>query len=106
HGIDFAINEYNSLKAAKDTTYDFSESELNTLGYQLLSENKKTDAVQIFKLNTISYPNSSNAFDSLGDAYVEVRDKDSAIISYQKAIDIDKNNIQSLDKLNHLKNLK
>jgi CubicO group peptidase (beta-lactamase class C family) len=106
HGIDFAINEYNSLKAAKDTTYDFSESELNTLGYQLLSENKKTDAVQIFKLNTISYPNSSNAFDSLGDAYVEVRDKDSAIISYQKAIDLDKNNIQSLDKLNHLKNLK
>ena len=67
---------------------------------------KKTDAVQIFKLNTISYPNSSNAFDSLGDAYVEVRDKDSAIISYQKAIDLDKNNIQSLDKLNHLKNLK
>jgi len=106
HGIEFAINVYDSLKAAKDTTYDFSESELNTLGYQLLSENKKNDAVQIFKLNTISYPSSSNAFDSLGDAYVEVHDKDSAIMSYQKAIDLDKNNIQSLNKLNRLKELK
>jgi hypothetical protein len=51
-------------------------------------------------------PMGKNAFDSLGDAYAEVRDKVSAIISYQKAIDLDKNNIQSLDKLNHLKNLK
>ena len=106
HGIDFAINLYDSLKVVNDTTYDFSEAELNTLGYQLLSEDKKNDGVQIFKLNTISYPNSSNAFDSLGDAYVAIRDKDSAIASYQKAVELDKTNVQSRDKLNRLKKLK
>jgi len=106
HGGNVAVNVYDSLRAARDTTYDFSESELNTLGYQLLSENKKMEAVQIFRLNTISYPNSSNAFDSLGDAYVEIRDKDEAIKSFQKAVDLDKNNIQSINKLNRLKQLK
>jgi CubicO group peptidase (beta-lactamase class C family) len=106
HGVDFAIKTYDSLRAANDTTFDFSESELNTLGYQLLSENRKNDGVQIFKLNAVRYPNSSNAFDSLGDAYSAIRDKDSAIASYQKAVDLDKNNIQSRDKLNRLKNLK
>jgi len=106
HGVDFAIKTYDSLRAAHDTTYDFSESELNTLGYQLLSEDKKNDGVQIFKLNTLNYPTSSNAFDSLGDAYSAIRDKDSAIASYQKAVELDKNNVQSRDKLNRLKKLK
>ena len=106
HGVDFAIKIYDSLRVANDTTYDFSESELNVLGYQLLSENRKNDGIQIFKLNAVHYPNSSNAFDSLGDAYSAIRDKDSAIASYQKAVDLDKNNIQSRDKLNRLKNLK
>ena len=104
-GINVALNMYDSLKAANDTTYDFAESELNTLGYQLVSENKLDGAIAIFKLNTISYPKSSNAFDSLGDAYVAVRDKDDAIKSYQIAIDLDKNNLESIRKLNNLKKL-
>ena len=106
NGIDFALKMYDSLEISKNMTYDFSESELNTLGYQLLSENRKNDAVKIFKLNTYSYPGSSNAFDSLGDAYAETQNKDSAILSYQKAVDLDKNNIQSLQKLNRLKKIK
>jgi len=105
NGIDFALKMYDSLETSKNMTYDFSESELNTLGYQLLSENRKNEAVKIFKLNTFTYPNSSNAFDSLGDAYSEIHNKDSAISSYQKAIDLDKSNIQSVQKLNRLKKL-
>jgi CubicO group peptidase (beta-lactamase class C family) len=105
-GINVALNMYDSLKTANDTTYDFAESELNTLGYQLVSETKLNDAIAIFKLNTTSYPKSSNAFDSLGDAYVAVRDKDDAIKSYQIAIDLDKNNLESIRKLNNLKKLK
>jgi tetratricopeptide (TPR) repeat protein len=105
-GINVALNMYDSLKAANDTTYDFAESELNTLGYQLVSETKFNDAIAIFKLNTTSYPKSSNAFDSLGDAYVAVRDKDDAIKSYQTAIDLDKNNLESIRKLNNVKKLK
>ncbi len=99
-----ALDRFYSLKASHDTLYDFAESELNTLGYELLGDHKKSEALHVFKLNTIWYPRSSNAFDGLGDAWVEVYQKDSAIHCYQKAIELDGNNLQSRDKLAHLKN--
>jgi Tfp pilus assembly protein PilF len=61
--------------------------------------------LQFLKLNTTSYPNSSNAFASLGDAYVAAHNKDLAIKSYQTAIELDKNNLESLNNLNNLKKL-
>ena len=104
-GIQSAANMYNALIASKDSTYDFAESELNTLGYQLLGENKSKEGIAIFELNTKTYPNSSNAFDSLGDAYASAHDKDLAIKNYQKAVDLDKNNLESQAKLKKLKQL-
>jgi CubicO group peptidase (beta-lactamase class C family) len=102
-GISAALHTFDSLKASNDTLYDFAESELNTLGYELIGENKKPEALQIFRLNTLCYPSSSNAFDGLGDAYLEVHQKDSAINCYQKAVGLDGNNLQSRDKLAKLK---
>jgi hypothetical protein len=37
-GIDAAMRLYGSLRTEAAQDYDFSESELNTLGYQLLGE--------------------------------------------------------------------
>src|SRR5205085_12294894 len=69
-GIQAAIKSYESLRAANDATYDFGESELNALGYQLLNgDHKMSDAIEVFRLNTSAHPNSSNTFDSLGEAY-------------------------------------
>src|SRR4030095_3732221 len=69
-GIESAVQEYRSLKDATNTDYDVGESELNTLGYQLLYGDKRVgDAIAIFRLNTMEHPASSNAFDSLGEAY-------------------------------------
>ena len=47
-GIQAAIKTYESLHAANDATYDFGESELNALGYQLLnSDHKMSDAIEV-----------------------------------------------------------
>ena len=79
-GIQAAIKTYESLRAANDGAYDFSESELNSLGYQLLYGNGKTsEAIEIFKLNTVAYPQSSNTFDSLAEAYHMSGNKELAI---------------------------
>lgn len=65
-GIQAALQKYDILKNEKSADYDLGESELNTLGYQLLYGDKRvSDAVAIFSLNTKEHPNSSNAFDSL-----------------------------------------
>jgi CubicO group peptidase (beta-lactamase class C family) len=104
-GIEQALLFYDSLRENKiDSGYDFSETEFNLLGYELLDgENKIDDALEIFKLNTQLYPTSSNTFDSLGEAYLKKGDKEAARASYQKAVELDPSNLNAakiLKKLN------
>lgn len=103
-GIQAAIKVYESLRVANDVTFDFSESELNSLGYQLLYGNRKTsEAIEIFKLNTVAYPQSSNTFDSLAEAYQVSGNKELAIKNYQKAIELDPTNLHAVDMLKKLR---
>ncbi len=90
---------YDSLKANKGAGYDFSESELNSLGYKLLSDGDKGSAIRIFELNTAQYPSSSNAFDSLGEAYQTAGKKDLAIKAYKRAVELDRNNLHARNML-------
>jgi tetratricopeptide (TPR) repeat protein len=102
-GMSPAIQTYDSLRAANDATYDFAESELNALGYQLLYGNHKpSQAIEIFKLNTDAYPKSSNAFDSLAEAYHVNGNKAAAIKNYQKAVELDPTDLHAADVLKGL----
>ena len=102
-GIQDAIKTYESLRVANDNSYDFSESELNALGYQLLSGNHKAnEAIEVFKLNTDAYPRSSNAFDSLAEAYQVSGDKALALKNYKKAVELDPTNLHAVDMLKKL----
>jgi len=49
--IDSAVAQYHRLKREPPDAYNFSESELNRLGYQLLNHGKAQEAIVIFKLN-------------------------------------------------------
>jgi CubicO group peptidase (beta-lactamase class C family) len=91
-GIDAAVRLYGSLRTEAAQDYDFSESELNTLGYQLLGEGRVNDAVRVFERNTEAFPTSSNAFDSLGDACVQAGERGRAIASYERATALDSAN--------------
>jgi CubicO group peptidase (beta-lactamase class C family) len=102
-GIQAALKTYQSLRSANDDIYDFGEGELNALGYQVLGANRNTnEAIEIFKLNTTAYPQSSNAFDSLGDAYQASGNKELAVKSYQKAVELDPTNLNSVRMLKKL----
>ena len=88
-----AVAEYRKLKTAKDAAiYDFSEGELNTLGYQLLGRDRTKDAIEIFKLNVEMFPASGNPYDSLGEAYLKDGQKDMALANYKKSVEIDPKN--------------
>lgn len=102
-GLQAAVNQYKSLRKNNDTTYDFSESELNALGYQILYGNRRpADAIEIFKLNAVAYSRSSNVFDSLGEAYEVSGSKALAIASYTKAIQLDRTNFHAVEMLKKL----
>jgi len=102
-GIEKGIVFYDSLKNQDFRNYDFSEPQLNSLGYRLLNEKKSKEAIEIFKLNTIAYPESSNAFDSFGEAYYKTGDIDTAIKCYEKALKLDPSNLSSISMLKKIK---
>ncbi|HXM66036.1 MAG TPA: tetratricopeptide repeat protein, partial [Candidatus Acidoferrum sp.] len=102
-GVDAAIKQYHDLKVAQPTTYNFDEDELNSLGYRLLNAKKFNDAIRILQLNVEAYPQSSNVYDSLGEAYMDDGNKPLAIANYQKALQQNPKNVNSakmLQKLN------
>lgn len=100
-----AVKEYRALKAgATAAEYDFSETELNRLGYQLLQMKKVTDAIEIFKLNVEMFPQAANAYDSLGEAYMANGNKELSIASYKKSLELDPKNTNATAALNRLAN--
>lgn len=72
-------------------------------GYEQLSENKYDEAIGIFTMNCIANPNSFNAYDSLGEAYMRKGDKISAIKNYEKSLQLDPMNENAVEIIKKLK---
>ncbi len=79
-----------------------TENSVNELGYSCMGNHKMAEAYKLFKRNTDYYPNSSNAYDSLGDYYVAAGDKQKAIEAFTKALSIHESE-DTRKKLNDLK---
>jgi dienelactone hydrolase len=66
----------------------FEESRLNGLGYQLLYFwERPQDALEIFKLAAELHPDSSNVWDSLGEAHLFLGETDRARECYRKSLE-------------------
>ncbi|MGB5024688.1 MAG: serine hydrolase [Saprospiraceae bacterium] len=72
-------------------------------GYEQLAQNKYDEAIGIFTMNCIANPNSYNAFDSLGEAYMIKGDKVLAIKNYKKSLQLDSTNENAKDMINKMK---
>lgn len=66
------------------------ERELNSLGYVLLEQGKKAEALKIFQVNAILYPESANVLSSLGEGYYENADQQNAVVTLEKALELNK----------------
>ena len=102
-GIDQAAKQYYAIKASSHGTYNLDEDELNVLGYQLIRTKQYKQAVRILALNVEAYPQSSNSFDSLGEAYMDDGDKPLAIANYRRSLELNPKNangIKMLQKMN------
>jgi len=100
--VESAIAEYHELKEKYPDDYDFTEIEMNLLGYQLLAMNKIEEAIEIFKLNIEVYPESFNTYDSMGEAYMINGDKELAIKNYAKSLELNPNNTNAIEMLGRL----
>ena len=91
-GVAAAVAQYRDLKANRPKVYDFSEPQLNRLGYQLLQAKKTKEAIEVFKLNVEAYPEGFNTYDSLGEAYMIDGNTELAIQNYKKSLELNPNN--------------
>jgi CubicO group peptidase (beta-lactamase class C family) len=91
-GVDAAIEEYRSMKATRSPGLIFDVNQLNYVANDLRQAKKMSAAIKILELNTQEYPNSSLAFESLGETYKRNGKKKEAIESYEKAVQLDPKN--------------
>ena len=91
-GAEEAIKIYKNYKQNKSDSYSFNEADINLLGYKLLNEKKYDEAISIFKLNAEEHPESSNVYDSLGEAYLKNGNQKLAIENYKKSLELNPQN--------------
>lgn len=65
-----------------------SSGEFNAYGYMLFAAGNKTQAYNVFKLNTILFPDKAGTFSSLGEYYFLMGDKPSAKQCYEKVLQL------------------
>jgi len=104
-GIKATLDLFQELKNNQPEIHNFGENELNMLGYQLLWRDKNEAAIEVFKLNTQTYPQSANPFDSLGEAYQTIGDDEHAIENYQKALSLNPEMPSAVEALKELKSI-
>lgn len=77
-----------SLKTAFLEGHHPDERTVNQLGYDFLGSDTPQFALDFFKQNTIKYPHSANAWDSLGEAYLLYGNHLESVVCYEKAVAI------------------
>lgn len=80
------------------------EDQLNLYGYSLLWDNKIVEAIEIFKLVVSEFPNSANAYDSLGEAYLANGNREQSLSNYTKSLQLNPQNFNAEDQIDLLNN--
>jgi dienelactone hydrolase len=101
-GFDHALEAYRTLQK-NDETFALSEESLRHWGYQLLWANHNREAIAVFKLVTVLFPQSGNAFDCLGEAYQQNHDDKLAIDNYVRSFALDPKNDNATQHLKVLR---
>jgi len=88
-GLDGALAAYTAYVGDPLHRYlPGQERRLNSVGYKLLAEKRVQDAIVIFEVNARAHPDSWNAFDSLGEAYLAANDRERALQAYTRSLDL------------------
>jgi CubicO group peptidase (beta-lactamase class C family) len=104
--VQAALQRYAELKKTPTGEYTITEQTLNTVGYVLLYSGHEQDAISVFQRNVEDYPQSGNVYDSLGEAYMKIGQKELAIQNYEKSLQLDPKNKNAVEMLKKLREMK
>lgn len=85
HGPEAAARAF--IEGGRDSIVaGYLEAAINTIGYRQLGAGQTDSATAAFRVNAETFPESANAHDSLGEAYLAVGDTAQAIHEYRRAL--------------------
>jgi CubicO group peptidase (beta-lactamase class C family) len=97
---DAAVRQYREARGKSPRA--LSEARLNQLAYTLLARKRVAEAVELFRLNVEDFPDSWNACDSLGEAYMVRGDKELAIKYYRRSLELNPANANAAEMIKKL----
>ncbi len=98
-----AEKNYYNIKE-KNPKWNFEDT-LNNTGYILLRNSRINEALKVFVLNAKENPQSANAFDSLGEGYLSIKNYPLAIESYKKSLELNPENTNASNMINKIQDL-
>jgi hypothetical protein len=78
------------------------EASINAIGYLFINDGHLAEAIEVFKLNVEAYPQSSNVYDSLGEAYMKNDNREKAIHNYERSLELNPENDNAQEMLERL----
>jgi CubicO group peptidase (beta-lactamase class C family) len=102
-GATVALADYRVWRKGRSAAEIVNESQMNRLGYDLLRMRRVPEALEVFKQNVADYPQSANAYDSLGEAYAASGDKAAAIQHYERVLALEPGNTNAVEALKKLR---
>lgn len=116
--VEFTFEDFNEVASSQNyenlfqlyesvlkthASFEIPEGNLNTLGLQLVFNPKKSQqGIKVFLLATKLYPNSANLFDSLAEGYLFIGNKEKAIESFKKSLELNSQNQNAINRLEQL----
>jgi len=86
NGIEGLEKDLKNILQQNDLMYN--DIHLNKFGYELLQAGEHDLGLEVFKLNAKLFPDIANVYDSLGEAYMNMGNKELAIENYKKVLQI------------------
>jgi tetratricopeptide (TPR) repeat protein len=102
-GVSEAVTVFEEARKRNDGSLHFGEQKLNQTGYAYLQAGKVKEAIELFKLNVLAYPDSWNTYDSLAEAYMTAGNNELAIFNYEKSLILNPGNDNAVNQLKNLK---
>lgn len=104
-GLEPSLQVLKDLKAKPDKFYTL-HPEIDQYAYRLMLDEKLDEALAIFVVLAELFPDSHLAFDSLGEVYKRKGDKERAIQSFEKSLELNPDNRNATQQLKVLREKK
>lgn len=98
-GVDTALARYHQMRGTADT---LGEDYVNTVAYTLLRHGRPQEALPLLQFNATAHPASWNVWDSLGEGYMVLGQREEAVRCYRRSLELNPRNENGIEMLRRL----